>query len=92
MKIIKMSEAKSSLAKYASQVAEEPVVITVNDKPVAALVAIENTDLETISLSTNPAFLAVIEQSRARQEAEGGISSEEMRRRLGMKKRGRMAS
>jgi len=51
---------------------------------VAALVGVENMDLETASLSTNPQFLALIERSRARQEAEGGISSEEMRERLGL--------
>jgi len=28
--------------------------------------------------------IALIEHSRARQQAEGGISSEEMRRRLGL--------
>ena len=77
-------EARSSLATYADQVAKEPVIITVNGKPVAALVAIDNADLETVSLSTNPEFLALIERSRACQEAEGGISSEEMRRRPGM--------
>ncbi|GFP20502.1 hypothetical protein HKBW3S03_02005, partial [Candidatus Hakubella thermalkaliphila] len=43
-----------------------------------------NADMETVSLSTNPQFLALIERSRARQQAEGGISSEEMRRRLGL--------
>ena len=48
----------------------------------AALIAIENADLETISLSINPEFMALIDRSRTRQKAKGGISSEEMRRRL----------
>ena len=38
------------------------------------------------SLGNNPKFMGVIERSRARHKAEGGISSAEMRRRLGMKK------
>ena len=42
---------------------------------------IQNMDLETVSLSTNPQFVELIERSRARDRAEGGISSEEMRRR-----------
>ena len=42
-------------------------------------------DLESFALSTNPRFLAMIERSRARMESEGGISTEEMRRRLGLK-------
>ena len=66
-----MSEARSSLATYAHQAGEEPVILTVNGKPVAALVAPDNAHLETVSLSTNPKFLALIERSRTRQEAEG---------------------
>jgi len=72
------------LAKYAQQVDTGPIVVTIGGRPVAVVVAIENADLETISLSTNPQFLALIERSRARQESEGGISSDEMRRRLGL--------
>jgi len=45
---------------------------------------IENADVETVTLSTHPGFLALIERSRIRQNAEGGISSDEMRRRLGL--------
>jgi hypothetical protein len=41
-------------------------------------------DLESLSLSTNPDFLDIIEKSRRRHEREGGISSAEMRRRLGV--------
>src|SRR4051794_4815710 len=82
LKQIELTEATGSLAEYAEHVEQEPVIVTVDGKPIAALLAIDNVDLETASLSTNPQFLALIERSRARQEAEGGISSEEMRRRL----------
>ena len=85
MRTIEMTQATASLAEYTRQVAVEPMIITASGKPVAALVAIENTDLETVSLSTNPQFLAIIERSRTRQQAEGGISSEEMRQRLGIR-------
>jgi len=74
------------VAEYAAEVDKEPVIVTSKGKPIAALVSIENADLETVSLSTNPKFLELIERSRARQRAEGDISSEEMRRRLGVKK------
>ena len=84
MKIIDLTEATETLATYAADVTQEPVIIMVAGKPVAALVAIENADLETVSLSTNPAFLALIERSRARYQAEGGLSSTEARRRLGV--------
>jgi hypothetical protein len=40
------------------------------------------TDGEARSVSINPDFLSLIKKSRACQTREGGISSEEMRRRL----------
>jgi len=39
---------------------------------------------EMIWLGSHPQFLALIERSRARQKTEGGISSSELRRRLGI--------
>lgn len=89
MRIIEKIEATAPLAEYTTGVKKEPIIVTRKGKPIAALVAIENADLETISLSTNQKFLRLIERSRARQRAEGGISSEEMRRRLGVKKTGK---
>jgi prevent-host-death family protein len=82
MRTLELSDATGSLAEYAREVEREPLVLTVDGSPVAALVSVEQVDLETISLTTNPRFIALIERSRARQKAEGGISSEEMRRRL----------
>jgi antitoxin (DNA-binding transcriptional repressor) of toxin-antitoxin stability system len=85
VKTLEMVEATAPLAEYARDVRKEPVILTIGGRPVAALVPIENADLETVALSTHPQFLALIERSRARQKAEGGISSTEMRRRLGLK-------
>lgn len=85
MRTLEMVKATAPLAEYVRDISIEPVILTVNGKPVAALVSIENADLETVTLSTHPQFLALIERSRARQKAEGGISSTEMRRRLGLK-------
>ncbi len=87
MRVIEKREAAAPLAKYTTGVKKEPVVVTRKGKPIAALVSIENADLETVSLSTNRKFLELIERSRARQRAEGGISSAEIRRRLGVKRR-----
>jgi prevent-host-death family protein len=86
MKTLEMKQATASLAEYARDVKSEPVIVTVAGKPVAALVAIENADAETVSLSTNLRFLALIERSRTRHSAEGGITSPEMRRRLGLRR------
>lgn len=85
MRTLEMAKATAPLAQYAQEVGKEPVILTVDGRPVAALVPIENADLETATLSTHPQFLALIERSRARQKLEGGISSAEMRSRLGLK-------
>lgn len=85
MKTIEMAKATAPLAEYARDVDKEPIILTKKGKPIAALVTIENADLETVTLSTNPKFLALIERSRTRQKTEGGISSKEMRRRLQLK-------
>lgn len=82
MKTIKLTQATDSLAEYVQKVSKEPIIVMADGKPVAAVVAIENTDRETASLSTNPQFLTIIDRSRIRQQKEGGITSEEMRRRL----------
>lgn len=82
MKTIERTDATDSLAKYAEQTADFPIIVTDHGQPIAALMPIPNTDMETVSLSANPQFLSLIARSRARQENEGGISGEEMRRRL----------
>ncbi len=84
MKTVEMTKATAPLADYAREVDKEPVIVTKRGRPVAALMPIENADDETVSLSTNRVFLALIERSRRRQESQGGISTEEMRRRLGV--------
>ena len=84
MKTIEIEDAKDSLRNYAERVKDYPIVITDHGRPVAALLPLNNTDIETAALSTNPKFLALIEQSRRRQTTEGGISSQEMRKRLGI--------
>ena len=73
-----------SLRNYAERVKDAPIVILDHGRPVAALLPLDNTDIETATLSTNPKFLALIERSRHRQTTEGGISSQEMRKRLGI--------
>jgi len=82
MKIIEKANATASLGEYAADIDSGPVVVTDHGRPVAALVPLENADLETVSLSTNRQFIELIDRSRARVRAEGGVSGEEMRRRF----------
>ena len=84
MKTLELTKATAPLADYVRHMGKGPVVFTSRHKPIAALILVKNTDLEDLLLSTNPKFMAMIERSRARHKSEGGISSEEMRHRLGI--------
>ncbi len=84
MKTVSLEETTSSLADYTRSLGEEPVIITAQGKPVAVMIPVANADLETVSMSMNPKFLDIIQRSRAEYEKHGGISSEELRRQLGI--------
>ncbi len=64
MNIIEIKDAKYDLCDYAERVKDNPIVITEDGRPIAALLPIENTDIETASLSANPKFFIFIEHSR----------------------------
>ena len=85
MKTLELDKAKHSFARYAHSARREPVIVTRNGKPYGALVSLSNTDMETVSLSGNPKFLALIERSTRRYKKEGGLTTEDMRKRLGLK-------
>ena len=80
MKTIELTTAKKSLAEYAKELGDEVVVLTENNKPVAALVSLKDTDMESVTLSMNPEFRAIIEQARQDFAAGRKLSLDEMRR------------
>lgn len=82
MKAIEIKDAAASLAKFARGADKQPLVLTLDGEPIAALVGLENIDMEAFALSNNPKFLSLIEKSRVRHKREGGVSAEEMRLRL----------
>jgi prevent-host-death family protein len=82
MKTIEIGEATHPLADYVQGVQSEPLVITDHGTPTAVILSLTNVDLEDVALNTNPEFIALIERSRARARAEGGLSAAEMRRRV----------
>jgi antitoxin (DNA-binding transcriptional repressor) of toxin-antitoxin stability system len=77
-----LAEATQSLAEYAQQVDDGVIIVTRNGRPIAAVVALPNSDAETVTLSQNPQFLAIIERARAQHAQEGGITSADMRQRF----------
>jgi hypothetical protein len=82
VKTVDLSDATLPLAAYLEQLDDALIIVAENGEPLAALTSLANVDWETISLSTNPHFLAILECSRQQHREEGGISLEEMRQRL----------
>jgi prevent-host-death family protein len=83
VKTIEMKDATGSLSDYARKARKEPLVVTVKGKPVVALMPLAvGTDLENLAVSTHPKFQAIMARSKARLDAEGGLSTEDVRRSL----------
>ncbi len=89
--LLSMADNIAQLSKFEQVIeSEESVTLAINGRPIAIIQTLvplvviedEDIDLETATLSTHPQFLELIERSRKRCQAEGGISSDEMRQRL----------
>ena len=85
MRTIKLSQASRSLAEYADELDDEIVVIMNKNRPVAAIVPLRNIDRESLSLSTNPKFLRLIQRSRADFAAGRKRSLQEVRALFGLR-------
>src|SRR3990172_7924209 len=83
MKSIELSEV-SALVPLVPPGSQEPVILTRNGRTVAAIVPTDEQDVESLLLSINPQFQAILERSQSRLESEGGLSSAEVRGRLGL--------
>ncbi len=86
MKTLEISGTSPRLDEVIDSLREEPLVLTREGQPLAVLLPVAGSDPETVSLSLNPQFLALLEASARRHHTEGGISLEEMRRRLGVER------
>lgn len=88
MKTLKLTDVTGSLSSIARKGLREPLLVTKRGKPFIALVPLtKNDDWESVSLSTNPKFLSIIERSAAAHKKGTGISTAEMRRRLQLKRK-----
>ena len=82
MKKVTVAKASRSLSEYATDLKDEIVVVTENNRPVAALVPLKNVDREALELSAHPEFLRLIKRSRAEIKAGKSVSLDEMRKRV----------
>jgi antitoxin (DNA-binding transcriptional repressor) of toxin-antitoxin stability system len=76
-----MAHATGDLSVWARAAHKEPVVVLRRGKPFAAVVPLDDEDWEDFVVSRHPEFLAILQRSQERYEAEGGITLEEMKRR-----------
>ncbi len=76
MRKIEISEIASVLENYGKN--EQPLILIRNGQPVAALFSVEDVDMETLSISINPKFIKIVEESRRSQKEEGRIFLEDI--------------
>ena len=82
MKTIELSDATGTLADYAYQALTEPVMFTLDGKPLAFITSAVGADEETTDLSASPKLRELIERSRESYRKHDGISAAEMRRQV----------
>jgi antitoxin (DNA-binding transcriptional repressor) of toxin-antitoxin stability system len=85
MKNIELTQANDSLGQAVRDLSGEPLVVTEAGVPIAALMPIDDLDLESLALGSNPRFLAIIEAARAQGRQGLGLSTEDVRRELGLR-------
>ncbi len=84
MKSIDLADV-TALGPFLATGSTEPVLVQSQGETIAAVVPVaSDDDLEDLILSRSPEFAAILQRSQQRLEREGGLSSDEVRRRLGL--------
>ncbi len=86
MTTIKITKSSMGLTELYELAGKDLVVLRKNGKVCYALVRMDEGDLEALSLSRNPDFMAMLDKSRAHYETHGGFSLEEVKRRFGKRR------
>src|SRR5271165_1712600 len=68
----------------AQSVKSPAVILTRNGLPLMSVKDVTGSDWESVSLSSDPRFMAIIEESRRSYLETGGIALDEIRRELGL--------
>jgi PHD/YefM family antitoxin component YafN of YafNO toxin-antitoxin module len=82
MKTLELSTASKPLTEYANELDGDILVLVSNNTPVAALVSLQDVDLESLSLSTNPDFYEIIAKSRQEFTEGKTVSLDDMKREI----------
>lgn len=86
MKVVPLGHARNDLSAYVEEAQHDRILVTRHGKPAALIIGVAGEDFEDLMTSSDPKFWQMIEARRAKSKT---ISSDEMRRRLGLSKRGR---
>jgi hypothetical protein len=83
MKTLDLADV-AALVPHLQSEAQEPLFLIKDGHTVAAVVPADDDDVESLLLSINPQFQSILERSQKRLESEGGLSTAEVRERLGL--------
>jgi hypothetical protein len=86
LKIVPLEQTTLTVLELAELVKDGPVILTRNGQPLLAVKDVSDSDWESVSLASNPRFMALIEESRRSYREKGGIGLDELRQELGLRK------
>lgn len=84
MNKLDVTQATDSLGNYARRLDQGPLILTEGGHAIAALLPIDDADLESLALSLSPRFQSLIDRARAEYRAGSSLTAEEVRRELGI--------
>jgi prevent-host-death family protein len=84
VKVVALGQAKNELSAYVNEAQHDRVLVTRHGRPAAIIIGVEGEELEDLMTRSDPKFWQMIE---TRRKASKTISSDEMRRRLGVARR-----
>lgn len=82
MKTIEISSASKPLSDYARDLDDEIIILTSDQKPVAALVSLKKVDVESLSLSASSEFMEIIRSAREEFKSGRKLSLDEMKKTI----------
>ena len=84
MTVFAVEDCDLTAADLAKLAKSGTVVLAKRGKPCVSIHDVSRHEWGSIELADNPRFVAIIEESRRSLREEGGVSSDEVRRQLGI--------
>ncbi len=70
---VERAEATARLADYVEDARRGPIVVTMRGRPIAFLASVTDSDLEDLSIGTDPGFLEILRRSRESLKGRGSV-------------------